>query len=57
MWCDSDNHSYMCTYEQKNLYIRTLIKQLFTKYQVLMKLSQILYIHKNRNFKSILGIF
>ena len=27
-----------------------LVKQLFTKYQILTKLPQISHIHKNRNF-------
>ena len=46
------------TYVQKNFKIRTLIKQLSTKYQFLMKLPQISHnIHKNHNFKSIIGSF
>ena len=35
---------------QKNFEIRTLIKQLLTKYQILTKLPQISNIHKNRSF-------
>ena len=42
---------------RKNFKIRTLIKQLFTKYQFLMKLPQISHIHKNHNFVSIIGTF
>ena len=38
------------TYVQKNFKIRTLIKQLLTKYEFLTKLPQISYIHKNHNF-------
>ena len=38
------------TYVQKNFQIQTLMKQLFTKYQFLQKLPQILHIHKNHNF-------
>ena len=45
------------THVQKNFKIRTLIKQLFTKYQFLTKLSQISHIHKNHNFSSIIGRF
>ena len=33
------------------------MKHLFTKYQFLMKLSQISHIPKNHNFSSIIGIF
>ena len=35
---------------QKNFKIRTLIKQLLTRYQFLTKLPQISHIHKNHNF-------
>ena len=45
------------TYVQNNFKIRTLTKQLFAKYQILMKLPQISHIHKNRNFKSLIGTF
>ena len=45
------------TFAQKNFYIQTLIKQLFTKYQIFKKLPQILHIHKNGNFLSMIGIF
>ena len=45
------------TYVQENFQIRTLIKQLFTKYQFLKKLPQISHIHKNGIFKSIIGTF
>ena len=45
------------THVQKNFQIRTLIKQLFRKYQILKKLPQISHIHKYRNFSSIIGIF
>ena len=37
--------------------IRTLIKQLFTKFHRLTKLPQISHIHKNHNFSSIIGRF
>ena len=36
------------TYVQKNFRIRTLIKQLFTKYQILTKLPQISHFHIRR---------
>ena len=42
---------------QKTIKIRTLIKQLFTKYQFSTKLPQISHIHKNHNFLSIIGTF
>ena len=35
---------------QKNFSSHTLIKKLFTKYQILTKLPQISHIHKNCNF-------
>ena len=44
----------MCPYVQKDFWIRTLIKQLLTKYQIFMKLPQISHIQKNRTFKSII---
>ena len=51
MWCASDNHNKMShIYVQKNFKIRTLIKQLFTKYQILTRLPRISHIHKNHNF-------
>ena len=37
-------------YVQKNFKIRTLIKQLFTQYEFLPKLTKISHIHKNHNF-------
>ena len=42
---------------QKNFYIKTLIKQLFTKYQFLKKLPQTSHSYKNHNFSSIIGSF
>ena len=42
---------------QKNLKIRTLIKQLFTKYKFLTKLPQISHIYKNHKFSSIIRCF
>ena len=42
---------------QKNVQISSLIKQLFTKYQFLTKLPQILHIHKNHYFFSIIVFF
>ena len=41
------------TYVQKDFEIRTLIKQLLTKYHFFTKLPQISHIHKNRNILSI----
>ena len=44
------------TYVQKDLWIRTLIQQLLTKYQFFTKLPKISHIHKNRIFfKSVIG--
>ena len=43
--------------KQKNFQIGTLIKQLLTKHRFLKKSPQISHIHKNRIFKSIIGIF
>ena len=45
------------TYVQKNLLIRTWIKQLLTKYQIFTKLPQIPRIRINRNFSSIFATF
>ena len=45
------------TYVQKDLKIRTLIKQLLTSYQIFTKLPQISRIRKSHIFKSIIGIF
>ena len=45
------------TYVQKDFYIRTLIKQLLTKYRFFTKLPQISHIRKNHNFAGIIGIF
>ena len=45
------------THVQKNFQIQILIKQLFTKYQILTKLPQISHIQKNRHVLSIIGTF
>ena len=45
------------TYVEKDFYIRTLIRQLLTKYQFFKKLPQISHTHKNCKFKSIIGLF
>ena len=45
------------TYMQKDFKIQTLIRQISTKYQFFKKLPQISHIHKNYNFKSIIGTF
>ena len=50
MWCAADNHIVFVAYVQKDLKIRTLIKQLLIEYQIFKKLHQISHIHKNRNF-------
>ena len=42
---------------QKDFKIRTLIKQLLTKYQIFTKLPQISHIHNNRNFSIIIETF
>ena len=42
-------------YKQKNFQIWNLIKQLFKKYQFLMKLPQISHFDKNHNFSNIIG--
>ena len=42
---------------QKDFKIRTLIKQLLTKYQFFMKLPQISHIRKNDNFQVQLDLF
>ena len=49
MRCAADNHNYMCHIYRKGFLIQSLIKQLLTKDQILMKLPQISHIHKNRN--------
>ena len=56
MWCAADNYNDMCHICAKEL-LDSNFKQLFTKYQILMKLSQIRHIHKNRHFLSIIGTF
>ena len=45
------------THVQKNFQIWTSIKQLWTKYQIFMKLPQISHIHNNRIFLSIFATF
>ena len=45
------------TYVQKDFWIRTLIKQFWTKYQFFTKLPQISHIRKNHNFSSIIEPF
>ena len=42
----------LVTYVHKNFQIRTLIKQLLTKYAFFMKLPQISHTDKNRIFKA-----
>ena len=44
------------THMQKNFEIRTSIKQLLTKYQILTKLPQIPHSHINGNFKYICNV-
>ena len=46
---DNHNHNYVSHNMQKDFQIRTLTKQLLTKYQISTKLPY-LHIHKNRNF-------
>ena len=52
MWCAAENHNFniRVTYVQKDFYIRTLIKQLLTKYQIFTKLPQISDIYKEIKF-------
>ena len=57
MWFVADNHKNMCPVCAKEFWNSTLIKHLFKEYQILPKLPQISHIHKNQNFKSIIGIF
>ena len=57
MCCASDNHNYMCHTCAKDFFIRALIKQLLTKYQIFTILPQIPHIHKNRKFSSIFATF
>ena len=41
MWCTADNHNYIyVTNVQKDFQIRTLIKQLLTKNQILNEIAQ-----------------
>ena len=44
------------TYVQKDFKIRTLIKQLLTKYRFFTKLAQISHIRTNHNFSRMIGI-
>ena len=53
MLCAADNHNNMFTYVRKNFQIQTLIKQLFTKYQILTKFHMFTKIV----FLSIIGTF
>ena len=50
MWCATIISLICVTYVQKDFYIRTLIKQFLTKYQIFFKLPHISHFHKNRNF-------
>ena len=42
------------THVQRDFWIRSLMKQLLTKYQIFTKLPEISHIHKNYNFVSII---
>ena len=53
--CGRKSQLYVSHYVQKDCWIRALIKQLLTKYQIFTKLPQISHTHKNHNLLSVIG--